>query len=213
MTHKIFFCWCAMSLTALGACKNAPKEQNTTDNTPNTEGYNPETSGGRSDTFSGYSTENSDNPQAIVAPKTDKPVQNITVVPQMQVGLITTNMTETDIKKVYGAENVARVDRGDVKTAIFPKTDKELEITWKKGQDFKKLETAIIRKGDWKTAEGIGIGTTVKELNAINGKPVELFQREENYAMVRWKEGKVNPKLKVVVDTDTQKVIEMQIDF
>ena len=206
MASKIFFYGLLISILTSSACRNTPKEQNTSENTPYTEG-------GNSDTFGGYSTDSSQNRHAIVTPKTDKPVQNITVVPNMHVGLITANMTEADIKKVYGDENVVRVDRGDVKTSIFPKTDKELEITWKKGLDFKKLETAIIRKGDWKTAEGIGIGTTVQELNKINGKPIELFQREENYAMVRWQDGKVNPKLKVVVDTDTQKVIEMQIDF
>ncbi len=202
MKGKIFFYCSIVVLLSCGACKNAPKEQNTTENSPYTEGG-----------LGSGQTDSSQAEQAIVTPKTDKPVQNITVVPKLQVGLIVANMTETDIKKVYGDENVVRVDRGDVKTAIFPKTDKELEITWKKGQEFKKLETAIIRKGDWKTAEGIGIGTTVEELNKINGKPIELFQREENYAMVRWKEGHVNPKLKVIVDTDTRKVIEMQIDF
>lgn len=180
----------------LSACSEAPKQvSNPSDYTNYTEGSKVDT------------------PQAIVMPKTDAVVKNVTVVPQQQVGQITANMSELDIKKLYGEQNVARVDRGDVKTAVFPNSDKELEISWKKGQDFKKLETAIIRKGDWKTAEGIGIGTTVDELNKINGKPVELFQREENYAMVRWKDGKVHSKLKVIVDTDTRKVIEMQIDF
>ena len=148
-----------------------------------------------------------------ISSQSEKSVQSITVEPKHQVGLITADMTEEDIKKLYGESKVVRVDRGDVKTSVFPNTDKELEITWKKGHDFKKLETAIIRKGDWKTSEGIGIGTTVDELNKINGKPIELFQREENYAMVRWKGGKVNPKLKAIVDTDKRKVIEMQIDF
>ncbi len=192
----------ALMISLLAACTEAPKQSNTAENTPNTEG------GAYTDTTSNTS----ETPQTAT-PKTDAPVKSITVVPMQQVGLITANMTEAEIKQAYGETNVVRVNRGDVKTAIFPNTNKELEITWKKGQDFKKLETAIIRKGDWKTAEGIGIGTTVEELNAINGKPVELFQREENYAMVRWKNGKINSKLKAVVDTDTRKVIEMQIDF
>ena len=189
-----FFCALAVS-----ACTNAPQQSNSTQNTPNTVQ-------GTEGVYQGDSN-------AIVIPKTDKTVQNVTVVPKQQVGLITSNMTEADIKKTYGEINVVRVNRGDVKTAIFPNSDKELEISWKKGHDYKKLETAIIRKGDWKTADGIGIGTTVEELNKINGKPVELFQREENYAMVRWKDGKIDPKLKAIVDTDTRKVIELQIDF
>jgi hypothetical protein len=171
----------ALILTLFMACTEAPKQPNSSENTAYTEG-------GYTDT-----TSNMDATPQTASPKTDAPVKSITVVPKQQVGLITANMAEADIKQAY--------------------TNKELEITWKKGQEYKKLETAIIRKGDWKTAEGIGIGTTVEELNAINGKPVELFQREENYAMVRWKNGKINPKLKAIVDTDTKKVIEMQIDF
>ena len=151
--------------------------------------------------------------QPIVTPKTDKPVQNFTVVAKQQVGLITANMTEADIKQAYGETNVSRVERGDVKTAIFANTPNELEISWKKGHDFKKLEMAIIRKGNWKTAEGIGVGTTVEELDKINGKKIELYSLEDGMAIVRWKDGSVNPKLKVLVDTDARKVIEMQIDF
>lgn len=199
MIYKtIFYCFVFSSI-AFSACTEAPKQTQNNDFPTHTEG--------------GGQTGNNPAQESTVIPKTDKQVHNITVVPQMQVGLITSNMTEVDIKKAYGDDNVIRVDRGDVKTVVFPNSEKELEISWKKGQDFKKLETAIIRKGDWKTAEGIGIGTTVTELNKINDTPVELFQREENYAMVRWKGGKVNPKLKVIVDTDTQRVIEMQIDF
>jgi hypothetical protein len=168
-------------------------------NKPNTEG--------------GNAIEKQPTEQAIVTPKTDTLVKNFTVVPKQQVGLITANMTEADLKKAYGAANIARVDRGDVKTVIYPNSKNELEISWKKGQDFKKLQVAIIRKGNWKTAEGISIGTSVEDLSRINGKKIELYELEENFAIVRWKDGTVNPKLKVMVDTDTQKVIEMQIDF
>ncbi len=192
------------------ACDNAPKEQQKVKEQQNDNVIMIPTEGGSQipvdlDTFN--------QAPRNIAPQSEKPAHSITVEPKHQVGLITADMTEEDIKKLYGESKVVRVDRGDVKTSVFPNSDKELEITWKKGQDFKKLETAIIRKGDWKTSEGIGIGTTVDELNKINGKPVELFQREENYAMVRWKGGKVNPKLKAIVDTDKRKVIEMQIDF
>lgn len=151
--------------------------------------------------------------QAIVEPKTDTIVQNFTVVPKQQVGLIRADMTEADLKKVYGEKNVGRVERGDVKTVIYPNSANELEISWKKGQAYKKLETAIIRKGDWQTAEGIRIGTTEEELSTINGKKIELYTLEEGVAIVRWKNGSVNPKLKVLVNRDTHKVTEMQIDF
>jgi hypothetical protein len=148
-----------------------------------------------------------------VTPKTTTAKENFTLVPKVHVGLITASMTEGDIKNVYGAENVARVDRGSVKNTVYPNTPDEIEISWKKGMDYKKLETIIIRRGKWKTAEGIGIGTTIEQLNTINGKPVELYQLEDDYAIVRWKEGRVNPNLKVIVDTYDKKVTEIQIDF
>jgi hypothetical protein len=188
------------------SCKNAPKQEQQADSTVQNE---------TATQLPSDAPDNSDN--APVPPpsvsKADKPVQNLTVVPMQQVGLITANMSEADIKKVYGEKSVLRVDRGDVQTLLFPATPNELEITWKKGFDFKKLETAIIRKGNWKTAEGIGIGTTVDNLSTINGKPVELYEIEDGFALVRWKGGAVNSNLKCVVDTYAKKVVEMQIDF
>jgi hypothetical protein len=148
-----------------------------------------------------------------VTPKEEKPASNFTVMPKQQVGNIISSMTEADLKRVYGEKNVARVNRGDVKTVIYPNSDNELEISWKKGQDYKKLEVAIIRKGDWKTAEGIQMGSTVEDLERINGKKIDLYTLEDGMAIVRWQGGSVNKNLKVLVNLDTKKVMEMQIDF
>ena len=179
-------------------------------NTSNTDGTSRESrEGGKEAVKMPVETEK----QAVLEQQTDTIVKNFTVVPQQQVGLITADMTEADLKKVYGEKNVGRVERGDVKTVIYPNSNNELEISWKKGQAYKKLETAIIRKGDWKTAEGIRIGTTEEELSTINGKKIELYTLEEGVAIVRWKNGNVNPKLKILVNRDTHKVTEMQIDF
>jgi hypothetical protein len=150
---------------------------------------------------------------AIVTPTEDKPASNFTVMPNQQVGNVISSMSEADLKRVYGEKNVARVNRGDVKTVIYPNSDNELEISWKKGQEYKKLEVAIIRKGDWKTAEGIQIGSTVEDLERINGKKIDLYTLEDGVAIVRWQGGSVNKNLKVLVNLDTKKVMEMQIDF
>ncbi|NJN34855.1 MAG: hypothetical protein HC817_11970 [Saprospiraceae bacterium] len=83
----------------------------------------------------------------------------------------------------------------------------------KKNYDFTKLETAIIHGGGWKSPEGIAVGLTIDDLNRINGKPIDLFIMENGIAAVRWQEGTVNQNLKVLVDTDTRKVIEIQVDF
>ena len=61
--------------------------------------------------------------------------------------------------------------------------------------------------------KGIGIGTTVDNLSTINGIPIELYEIEDGFALVRWKGGAVNANLKCVVDTYAKKVVEIQIDF
>lgn len=150
---------------------------------------------------------------ASVTPTAEAPASNFTVMPKQQVGNIISSMSEADLKRVYGEKNVARVNRGDVKTVIYPNSENELEISWKKGQEYKKLEVAIIRKGDWKTAEGIQIGSTIEDLTRINGKKIDLYTLEDGVAIVRWQGGSVNKNLKVLVNLDTKKVMEMQIDF
>ena len=140
-------------------------------------------------------------------------IQNFTVVPLKQVGNIMSSMSETDLKQLLGDSNVVRINRGSVQTVIFPKSANELEIVWKKGRKFKKIGTIIIRKGNWRTSEGIAIGTTKKELEAINGKPVTLFPLDEEEFRVIWNDGKVHPKLAVTYSTTTNNVTEMIILF
>jgi hypothetical protein len=147
--------------------------------------------------------------QAIV----DRPVQNFTIVPFQQVGNITAAMTETDLKQLLGDSNVVRINRGAVQTVVFPNSPNELEIAWKKGEKFKKIGSIIIRKGNWRTPEGIGIGSTKKELEAINGKSVTLFQLDEEDFRVVWNGGKVNEKLAVTYSSATDRVFEMIILF
>ncbi len=144
---------------------------------------------------------------------TDRPVQNFTVVPFQQVGNITAGMTETDLKQLLGDSNVVRINRGVVQTVVFPNSPNELEIAWKKGEKFKKIGNIIIRKGNWRTPEGIGIGTTKKELEALNGKAVTLFPLGEEEFRVVWNGGKVYEKLAVSYSSATDRVFEMLILF
>jgi hypothetical protein len=158
-------------------------------------------------------TQNAVDSTTFVQAITDRPVQNFTVVPFQQVGNITAGMTETDLKQLLGDSNVVRINRGAVQTVVFPNSPNELEIAWKKGEKFKKIGTIIIRKGNWRTPEGIGIGTTRKELEAINGKPVTLFPLGEEDFRVVWNGGKVYEKLAVSYSTTTDRVFEMIILF
>ena len=112
-----------------------------------------------------------------------------------------------------GGLAVVRLNRGMVQTVVFPNSANELEIIWKKGHKFKKIDNIIIRKGNWRTPEGIGIGTTKKELEAINGKAVTLFPLGEDEFRVVWNGGKVHPKLAVSYSATTDRVFDMLILF
>jgi hypothetical protein len=169
-------------------------------NTPNTEG-------------SQSAAQNAVDTSSQVTEITNRPVQNYTVVPFQQVGAITSAMSEADIKQLYGDSNVVRVNRGVVQTVVFPNSDKELEIAWKKDAKFKKIGSIIIRKGKWRTPEGIGLGATKKELEAINGKAVTLFPLGEEEFRVVWNGGKVHPKLALSYSKTDDRVFEMLILF
>ncbi len=169
-------------------------------NTPNTEGSN-------------SAIKNAIDSTTQVTEITNRPVQNFTVVPFQQVGSITAAMTETDLKQLYGDSNVVRVNRGVVQTVVFPNSANELEIAWKKGEKFKKIGSIIIRKGNWRTPDGIGIGATKKELEAINGKAVTLFPLGQEEFRVVWNGGKVHPKLALSYSKTDDRVFEMLILF
>jgi hypothetical protein len=188
---------CFLSVITFYNCKN----------TPNTEGANSATKNVMDTTMQVHDT------TTQVKPITTRPVQNFTVVPYQQVGSITVRMTEKDLKQLYGDSNVVRVNRGMVQTVVFPNSPNELEIAWEKDAKFKKINYLSIRKGNWRTPEGIGIGTTKKQLEAINGKPVTLFPLGEEDFRVVWNDGKVHPKLAVTYSEATDRVFEMMILF
>jgi hypothetical protein len=192
MTYKQFLKISGLILatTSFNNCKN----------TPNTEG-------------SQSATQNAVDSSTRVTEITNRPVQNYTVVPFQQVGSITSAMSETDIKQLYGDSNVVRVNRGMVQTVVFPNSDKELEIVWKKDAKFKKIGNIILRKGNWRTPEGIGLGATKKELEVLNGKTVTLFPLGEDDFRVVWNGGKVHPKLALTYSKTDDRVFEMLILF
>jgi hypothetical protein len=176
-------------------------------NAPNTEGSNSATQNSMDTTMQMHDT------TTQVNALTTRPVQNFTVVPFQQVGTITARMTEMDLKQLYGDSNVVRVNRGMVQTVVFPNSPNELEIAWEKDAKFKKINYISIRKGNWRTPEGIGIGATKKQLESINGKAVTLFPLGEEDFRIVWNEGKVHPKLAVTYSQATDRVFEMMIMF
>ncbi len=150
---------------------------------------------------------------SVVKPIENKIIRNYTIVPKKQFGDITSATTEEGLKKIYGDSNVVRINRGSVQTVIFANTDSEIEIAWKKGMPFKKIESLFIRKGKWQTPEGIHIGSTLKDLEAANGKPVKLVPIDDEEMRPIWQDGKVNPQLVLSYDAQKDKVYGIQINF
>lgn len=151
--------------------------------------------------------------ESTVTPIVNKVVRNYTIVPKQQFGDMTSATTEADMKRIYGDSNVVRVNRGLVQTVIFPNSGSEIEIAWKKGQKFNKIESIIVRQGKFQTPEGIRIGSTLKDLEAANGKPVKLVPVSDEEMRPIWQGGKVNPQLVVSYDQYTDRVFSIQINF
>lgn len=135
---------------------------------------------------------------------TDLHAQNsYVIVPGVKVGGITRNSSESDLKRIYGRRNVrdTQVDLGEGEmetgTAIYPNDSaKTIEIVWKDAAR-KRFPKRIQLTGDarsiWKTRHGITLGTSLKQLERINGRTFELLGFGWDYAgtVVSWKGGKL----------------------
>ena len=105
-------------------------------------------------------------------------------IPYMRAGRIEPFSTLDDIARLYGAANVERrvipgpegVGQFDV-SVIYPDTDNELRVYWDKNEYGKRPSWVSIRKhnSEWKTLYGIKIGTSLAELNRLNGRPFKFL--------------------------------------
>lgn len=90
---------------------------------------------------------------------------------------------ESDLVKAFGKSNIKRgwryapegLDSTSV-TLIYPNTKNEVAVGWheeKMGLELSSVE--IEQEGTaWKTANGMTVGTTLKELEKLNGKPFDF---------------------------------------
>lgn len=77
-------------------------------------------------------------------------------------------------------------------TLLFPETGNEVVFVWDDTILLSKLSFIRIRgaRSDWQTAEGIKLGTTLKELEKLNGKPFSFYGFGWDYSgFVNWQEG------------------------
>jgi hypothetical protein len=105
------------------------------------------------------------------------------IVPGERVGRITRDTSEEQIIQIFGADNVRRdniyLGEGETSpgTVIFPNDlTKKLEILWKDAAERKNPAEARIkgRSSQWKTQTGLSLGSTLRQIEKLNGKPFIL---------------------------------------
>jgi len=119
--------------------------------------------------------------------------------------------SEKALKKVFGT-NVKRSTgyypegMGEyANTLLFPETKNEVEFVWEDDSiNFCKLAYISIKgqQTDWKTKEGITIGTSLKELEKFNKKPFKFYGFDWDYSgLTSWENGYLDQR-KVFVNLD-----------
>jgi hypothetical protein len=122
--------------------------------------------------------------------------------PAGKSGAVTRSTTEADLIKLYDAKNVKRGDmdlgEGFTEPATFLFQDdpiSKIAISWKDKE--KQAYPARIQidgqKSDWNTYGRVTLGTSLKELEKLNGGAFELFGFEWDYSgtISSWEKGKL----------------------
>jgi hypothetical protein len=106
------------------------------------------------------------------------------IIPGERIGPITAQTSEEEIIKIFGIANVRREDIGVGEgetlpgTVIYPKDlRRRLAILWKDEKTRKAPTEARLygRSSVWKTKNGISLGSPLKEIEKLNGKPFILM--------------------------------------
>lgn len=130
------------------------------------------------------------------------------IVPGKQVGPVTSMASHESLAKRFGHEKVKKgtfyVGEGYclAGTVLFPdEPEKRLEILW--GDKIHQAKPTNVQwfgeKSVWLTNQGVGLGTTVKELEALNGKPFKLSGLGWDYGgyISSWEAGKLNVNMPI----------------
>ena len=132
------------------------------------------------------------------------------IVPGVRVGAITRDATEEELREVYGAQNAVAVDVpfGEGSTepgmVLYPEDPmRTLMILWKDSNGVRVPREVRIRRSTddtlslrsvWHTSDGIGLGTTLKELEGLNGGTFTLsgFAWDYQGTVVSWDGGELS---------------------
>lgn len=119
-----------------------------------------------------------------------QPEQDWLVVPGKRVGAVTAQTSDASLEALFGPDNVQRIDvylgEGFTApgTAIYPNDPmRRLEVVWSDGARTKPKEVRLTGDSSvWQTAEGISLGSTLREIERLNGFPFKLAGFAFDYA-------------------------------
>lgn len=127
------------------------------------------------------------------------------IIPGKRIGKITAASTLMSLEKAYGKANVMiksiDIAEGEEREGIvvFPDSKNELEIVLDVAAASGKPEFVRINQAgtEWRTDEGISIGTSLDELEKYNGKAFTFYGFEWDYAglITNWNGGKLSDHL------------------
>lgn len=108
-----------------------------------------------------------------------------------------------DLIRLFGRDNVreTQIEGAEGETysgaIVFPNDPlKKLKVIWKDGVKAAAAEASVEgEKSVWKTAQGVTLGTTLKELNALNGRAftVSGFGWDYGGRVLSWNQGALAP--------------------
>jgi hypothetical protein len=130
---------------------------------------------------------------------------DVTIVPGRRAGPIMPNSSESELRRLLGA---AQIRQGKIQggegyacdgSIIFPNDPtRKANIIWKdvarRAIPFSvEVNGSEHPKSIWKTEEGIRLGTTLKEIEKLNGRPFKLLGFHWDYGgtVVSWEGGRL----------------------
>jgi len=127
------------------------------------------------------------------------------IVPGTRVGPITAATTHAELVKLFGAANVVDeevtvTDVGPDKGSVIFKNRPfdSVTVVWSSGGKISMVVPCLVQWPEpkachWHTREGITVGTTLKALERLNGRPFQLagFAFDGSGAVTSWEGGRL----------------------
>ncbi len=148
------------------------------------------------------------------------------IIPNERVGLITSSTTKSALNKLYDKGNIREYvvfsyEGFDIKgtEVIFDNTADNITIEWNDGNLTPKIIRIKNPNSNWKTKEGVGIGSTIKEVEKANGKPFTIYGYEIDAYLAgtvkNWNSGNLqglNLQFKITKEIPVEVYMEMMGD-